>query len=108
MRLGKNFYFDHKDLHYRLELFAEAFNLLNHQNITSVNTVAYYTCKTFVTSTSPSNAAPCATTTALATAPPSASYNYLIANPLFGTNLNSNSNTVYSQRQIQISGRFHF
>jgi hypothetical protein len=98
MRVGKNLFYNHGDQHYRLELFAEAFNLLNHQNITSVNTVAYYNCKNV-------SASGCITADG---STPVGAPNYLIANPLFGTYLNSNSNTVYSQRQIQLSARLHF
>ena len=41
LRLSKSFYLNRGNDRYRFEIFGEAFNLLNHQNITSVNTTAY-------------------------------------------------------------------
>ena len=63
----------------RLELLAEVFNVLNHQNITSISSAAYTVSGTTLNS-----------------------------NPNFDTYLNSNSNTVYSQRQVQVAARLHF
>jgi hypothetical protein len=83
LRLGKNF--DVPGLHqerYRLELFAEVFNLMNHQNITSVSDGAY----------------------SISTG----STNTLNFVQNYGTYLNSNSNTVYSQREMQLAARLHF
>jgi hypothetical protein len=81
LRLGKNFNLPRVEK-FRLELFAEAFNLLNHQNITSVSQGAY----------------------SISTG----STNTLNFVQNYGTYLNSDSNTVYSQRQMQLSARLHF
>ncbi len=88
LRIGKNFYFP--DIPHlpgaRLEIFAEVFNVMNHQNITSVTTEAY-------TLADVKGATPTQTLTPYAG---------------FGTYNNSNSNYTYSDRQVQIAGRFHF
>jgi hypothetical protein len=79
-RLGKNFYFN--AWHFentRLELFAEVFNVMNHQNITDITDEAYTLSGTSLT-----------------------------PNSGFGQYTNSNSNYTYSPRQIQIAARFHF
>jgi hypothetical protein len=108
LRLSKNFFYEHGNQRYRLELVGEAFNLLNHQNITSVNETAYCVSTGGNLSTSqPTTGAGCPALSSLPS-PVSASGYYLVANPLFGSNLNSNSNTVYSQREIQLAGRFYF
>jgi hypothetical protein len=86
LRVGKNFYLpDSRFGSYRLEIFAEAFNLLNHQNITSVSDGSY-------SISSGSGTTP----------------NTLNFVQNYGTYLNSNSNNTYSQRQMQISARVHF
>ncbi len=83
LRVGKNFTLPGARLdRFRLELFAEAFNLMNHQNITSVSHGAY----------------------SISTG----STNTLNFMQNYGTYLNSNSNTVYSQRQMQLAARLHF
>jgi hypothetical protein len=85
MRLGKNFYLPtFLGLNARLELFAEVFNVMNHQNITGVTTEAY-------TLTDSSTNVP--------TFSPYAQ---------FGQYTNSNSNYTYSPRQMQIAARLHF
>jgi outer membrane receptor protein involved in Fe transport len=80
LRVGKNFYIhaSHFD-NARFEIFAEIFNIANHQNITGVTTEAY----TYSGSTLTPYAA-------------------------FGTYTNSNSNYTYSPRQVQLAGRLHF
>ena len=79
-RLGKNFYLDTDRFgRYRLEVFAEVFNIMNHQNITGVNNDAYAVSGTTLTP---------------------------YAN--FGQNTNANSNYTYSPRQVQIAARLHF
>ena len=84
LRVGKNFTLPGARLdRFRLELFAEAFNLMNHQNITSVSHGAY----------------------SISTSGTSGTLNFV---QNYGTYLNSNSNTVYSQRQMQLSARLHF
>jgi hypothetical protein len=105
LRLSKSFYLNRGNERYRFEIIGEAFNLFNHQNITSVNTTAY--CMTNGNPVSPSATSVCkpVPSGSFATNP---SGNYLVANPDFGTYLNSNSNTVYSSRQMQIAGRLYF
>jgi hypothetical protein len=77
---------------YQLEVLAEAFNVINHQNVTAVNTTVY----------------------SLGTAKNAAtglSYNTLSANAsngVFGAPSNSNNNNIYSPRQIQLGARIHF
>jgi hypothetical protein len=88
LRVGKNFYLSavpHLE-RLRLELFAEAFNLMNHQNITSVNTEAY--------TLGDVTGAPVAQT--------------LTPYSQFAKYNNSNSNYTYSSRQIQVAARLHF
>jgi hypothetical protein len=105
VRLGKNFTFDVN--HYglgrlRLEFFAEAFNLLNHQNITAVQTNAYNLSSGTLAGITPgSTLGPTGTVGGTAE-------DVLTLQPNFGTNQNSNSNYTYSPRQIQLAARLHF
>jgi hypothetical protein len=80
LRVGKNFYIhaSHFD-NARFEIFAEIFNIANHQNITGLTTEAY-----------------------------SYSGSTLTPYAAFGTYTNSNSNYTYSPRQVQLAGRLHF
>ncbi|HXY14618.1 MAG TPA: TonB-dependent receptor, partial [Terriglobales bacterium] len=80
LRLAKRVHFHE---HYSVEALAEAFNIFNHQNVTSVNNTGY-----FVGGTSAS---------------PTLSYN-----APFGSVTNTNSNYAYLSRQIQIGFRFLF
>jgi outer membrane receptor protein involved in Fe transport len=87
LRLGKNFYINNKIPSFervRLELFAEVFNVMNHQNITGVTTEAY-------TLTDGTGNVPTLTPYAA-----------------FGQYTNANSNYTYSPRQVQIAARLHF
>ena len=87
VRVGKNFYFgSHAGLlgRLRFEVFAELFNVMNHQNITGLTTEAY-------------------TLTASAAGVPT-----LTPYANFGTYTNSNSNYTFSPRQLQFAGRLHF
>lgn len=80
--------FTYRD-HYNLEFLAEAFNLFNHQNVTSVNTVTY----------------------TMGTSTVGGAHNTLTAsssNGVFGKANNSNSNNVYVPRQLQLGVRLHF
>ena len=102
LRLSRSFYMDDRLGHLRLELLGEAFNILNHQNITSVNTNAYTVCP-----------APTATPNFVDPRLVVGSSNcpaggVLLYNPYFGTNRNSNSNSVYTPRQLEGSIRLHF
>lgn len=81
---------------YNLELLGEFFNLLNHQNVTGISATAYSINGT-ATSTTPANA--------------------LVYQPQqgagvnafgFGAVTNSNSNFVYSQRQVQLGIKLDF
>lgn len=104
LRLSKSFRLTHGESDYRLEILGEAFNLFNHQNITSVDTTAY--CVT----TSPSTSVPSTGTGChqLQSLPSVKSADYLVGNPTFGTYLNSNSNTLLTPRELQVAGRFYF
>ncbi|HEY0565677.1 MAG TPA: hypothetical protein VGC88_08845, partial [Terriglobales bacterium] len=64
---------------YRMELMGEAFNVFNHQNVTGVNTTAYFLGS-----------------------------NTLTYNPAFGSITNADSNSVYRERQIQLALRLEF
>jgi Carboxypeptidase regulatory-like domain/TonB dependent receptor len=80
VRLGKNFYFHAPHFESgRFEVFAEVFNVMNHQNITQISDQAYSLSGTKLTTVAS-----------------------------FGTNTNSNSNYTYSPRQIQLAARLHF
>ena len=106
LRLSKSFYFPRLGDRYRFEILGEAFNLFNHQNITSVNTQAY--CLTTLPSTgTPASGTACSQVTSVPKLAAGASY-YLVGNPNFGTYLNSNSSTLLTPRQLQITGRLYF
>jgi hypothetical protein len=90
-RLSKGFTMREK---YRLELLGEAFNLFNHQNVTSVATTAYNICTSATTQGCPSTA--------------SALNPFLVFQPNFATVTNANSNTIYRERQIQLAIRLAF
>ncbi|SFS09073.1 TonB-dependent Receptor Plug Domain [Granulicella pectinivorans] len=83
-RLSKSITFADK---YQLELLAEAFNFLNHVNVTGVNTVGY------------------TLTAGTAATPNTAGMTY---NSAFGTTTAANNNNVYSPRQMQLAVRLHF
>ncbi len=77
---------------YSLELLGEVFNVLNHQNATSIDTVGYsisntksYNDTAHLTFLSGAN-----------------------GQPRFGTITNSNSTTLYRERQFQFALRLHF
>jgi hypothetical protein len=74
---------------YDFEFFAEAFNLPNHQNVTTTNTTAY----AFGTATSGGS-----------------TYSTLTqyTGAAFGSVSNSNNNNIYSPRQVQLGARLHF
>jgi hypothetical protein len=80
--------------HDSLQLFAEVFNLANHQNITGVNTTAYQL--------STAQNAPTATT------PGGTPVNTMTYQPSFGTPSSANSNYAYNPRLIQVAARFVF
>lgn len=99
LRLSKNFFKDAFNEHFRLEVFAELFNVFNHQNITSVSTGAYTICTGAQDQT---QAGSCPNITY-----PTGS-GLLIFNNNFGTNKASNGNTLYTPRQLQLAARLHF
>ena len=80
VRLSKHFVWGDR---YDLELLGEGFNLLNHQNVTSVNTTGYSVGGTV--------AAP-----------------LLTYQTNFGTVNNANSIIAYTPRQVQLGIRIHF
>ncbi len=77
-----------------LELMAEAFNVTNHTNVTAVDTLGYTACSTPLTQGCPAQA--------------TAATPYLEFNPTYGMVTNVNSNSVYTQRQIQLAARLRF
>ncbi|MBZ5531801.1 MAG: TonB-dependent receptor [Acidobacteriia bacterium] len=81
LRVSKSFAVTER---YKLELLTDFFNLANKQNVTGVNTTGY-----IVGGTTPATAT-------------------LTPNAVFDTRTSSNSNFVYSPRQIQLGARFHF
>ena len=86
-RVSKNFEMSDRFGHFRMELLAEVFNVLNHQNITGLSAGAYSI--TPATGTNTIN-----TLTFLGNT--------------FGTYTNSNSNQTWEDRQIEIAARLHF
>ncbi len=85
-RLEKDFSFREK---YNVQLFAEGFNLANHDNVTGVNNTAYQL----------------STVQGATAASTSSSLTY---QPSFGTVTSANSNYAYNVRLIQIAARFLF
>ena len=76
-----------------LELLGESFNLLNHQNITSIDTTGYT-----ISNSSTVGVAPKLTWQSGTKANSSE----------FGTPLNGNNTNIYQNRQLQLSARLHF
>jgi len=70
----------------KLEILGEAFNLLNHQNVTNIDTTGYL----------------------IDGAASPASLPRLTYQTTFGTVTNSNSTTLYRERQIQLAARWTF
>jgi hypothetical protein len=90
MRVARRFNLGHmRDL----ELLAESFNLMNHQNVTELETVGYTIESGSINGTAP-------TLTFL---------NGLKANTTaFGQSLNVNATNFYRERQIQFGARLRF
>jgi hypothetical protein len=86
LRLSKRVKFGE---HYSVEALGEAFNIFNHQNVTSVNNTGYIIGSTVNPQTK--------------VVTPTLSFN-----SSFGSVTNSNSNFAYTSRQIQIGFRFLF
>ncbi|WP_158615387.1 TonB-dependent receptor [Acidipila sp. EB88] len=76
-----------------LEILGESFNLLNHQNLTSIDTTGYSISNSSVVGT------PSKLTWQSGTVAGSSE---------FGTPLNGNNTNLYQDRQIQLSTRLHF
>ena len=88
MRLSKETQISEKT---RVELMAEVYNLLNHQNVTGIDTTGYFIGNG---RTADSNA--------------TLTYNVKGTQSLFGEVQNANSTTLYRERQIQLGMRFFF
>jgi hypothetical protein len=74
---------------FKVELLGESFNLVNHQNVTAVNTTAYTLGTTAATKVN--------------------NLNYTTSSPTFGAPTNSNSSGFsYSPRQLQLAVRVQF
>ena len=114
LRLSRSFNFDDRFGHFRLEFLGEAFNLFNHQNITQVNANAYTVCSAATTGTNYVDprlvvgSSTCGAPTTTGTGANAVTTYQLVYNPYFGTNRNSNSNSVYTPRQLEGSIRLHF
>ncbi len=76
-----------------LELLGESFNLLNHQNVTSIDTTGYSISNSSTVGTDPKLTWQSGTTA---------------GSSEFGTVLNANNTSLYQDRQIQLSARLHF
>jgi hypothetical protein len=86
---------------YSVELLGDFFNIANKQNVTGVNTTGYFV--------STGNVATAGGTVACSAAAPCLNFNTDNSfNPLFGSITNTNSNFVYSPRQIQIGAKIKF
>jgi hypothetical protein len=101
IRIAKHFRFQEK---YELELIGDFFNLANKQNVTAVNTTGYFSRSSGTVPT------PSGPVTCTANSPCLDYFNpdTGIFSSLFGTITNTNSNFVYSPRQIQIGVRVKF
>lgn len=77
-----------------LELMAEGYNITNHSNVTSLDTLGYTACSTPLTQGCPSQS--------------TAATPYLEFNPTYGTVTNANSNSVYTPREMQLAVRLKF
>jgi len=98
IRLSKAFKVREK---YTVELLGDFFNIANKQNVTGVNTTGYFV--------STGNVATPTGTVACSNAAPCLNFNVdNNFNPLFGSVTNTNSNFVYSPRQIQIGAKIKF
>ena len=80
--------------HAYLELMAEAYNLTNTQNVTSIDTLGYNACSTPLTQGCPSDS--------------TAAHPYLEFNPTYGVTTNANSTSSYTPREIQLAARVSF
>ncbi len=78
--------------HVHVQLLAEGFNLLNHQNVTAIDTTGYFIGN-------PSKAGQLPTLTYNANAE---------GKSLFGAVTNANSNTLFRERQIQLGAKLIF
>ncbi len=77
----------------KLELLGESFNLLNHQNITSVDTTGYSISNSSTVGVNPKLTWQSGTKA---------------GSSQFGTPLNGNNTNLYQDRQLQVSARLHF
>ena len=91
LRLSKRFDLYHEKVH--AELLGESFNILNHQNVTALNTTAYTI----------------GTTTVNGVKSNTLTFNQAGGVPVYNTVTNTNSDGfVYSPRQIQLGARLQF
>ncbi len=111
LRLAKNFSLTEK---FKMELSTDFFNVANKQNVTGVNTTAYFISSSGTVAT-PSGNVTCGNGVGVNPLP---CLNFNTTGPtptvgapfaaLFGTKTSSNSNFVYSPRQIQFGLRLKF
>ena len=76
-----------------LELLGESFNLLNHQNVTSIDTTGYSISNSSTVGVDPTLTWQSGTTA---------------GSSEFGSVLNGNNTNLYQDRQIQLSAKLHF
>lgn len=110
MRAEKQFTFDVKDKPYHLQLVGEAFNLANHQNVTTINTTAYNL-------SSNSSASSGCTASQLVAGQAQSECSTLIYQPLsgsgisasgFGAVTSTNNTYMYTPREIELTLRLDF
>ena len=101
IRVAKHFKIQEK---YDLELLGDFFNLANKQNVTGVNNTGYFVATSNVPISPSANATCTAANPCLDFFNPGTG----ALSSLFGTITNTNSNFVYSPRQVQIGVRIKF
>ena len=93
-----------------VEVFAETFNVLNHQNVTNIQTIGYSITDNATNTNSANLSYLTGLKTLNTTTATGGSQTQLIASPTapFGGVTNSNSNALYHQRQIQVGIKVFF
>jgi hypothetical protein len=76
-----------------LEILGESFNLLNHENVTSIDTTGYSISNSSAVGSLPELTWQSGTT---------------VGSSEFGTPLNGNNTNLYQDRELQLSARLHF
>ena len=103
LRLSKQFPIRER---FKLEFSADAFNLLNHRNVTGVSSTSPYTISNGISGNAPAVGTPATTITNPTLTPYSNSVVSGVSQ--FNVPSSANSNYVYSTRQIQLGARLTF